>query len=173
MALVPVLFAAGVVFGYFVALPRAVELPAELQRRLSSTSSSRRATTTASSSCSWRSWALVFQIPVGVLALTRTGVVTARLLWRRQGYVILGISVLAAVATPTPDPVTMLVTMAPLVLLYELSIGLAWIFRPRGGSIASRWEDWWEEDDEDEGEGDDEPAAAGEPGAPDERTPVS
>ena len=63
---------------------------------------------------------------------------------------ILGISIVAAVATPTPDPVTMLVTMLPLILLYELSIGLAFIFRPRGGTITSRWEDWWDEDDEQE-----------------------
>ena len=47
---------------------------------------------------------LVFQIPVGVLALTRTGVVTARGLWERQGYVILGISIVAAVATPDAGP---------------------------------------------------------------------
>ena len=78
---------------------------------------------------------LVFQVPVGVLALTRTGVVNARILWKNQGYVILGIAVVAAVVTPTPDPVTMLVTMAPLLLLYELSIGLSWIFRPRGDTI--------------------------------------
>ena len=93
---------------------------------------------------------LVFQIPVGVLALTRTGIVTARGLWERQGYVILGISVVAAVATPTPDPVTMLVTMLPLVLLYWISIGLAWVFRLRGDSARGRWDDLWDEDDDDE-----------------------
>ena len=115
---------------------------------------------------------LVFQIPVGVLVLTRTGVVDAKTLWKRQGYVILGISVVAAVATPTPDPVTMLVTMLPLILLYELSIGLAYIFRPRSGTIASRWEDWWDEDDEQEVLAAD---IAGEDGADAEhdQTPVS
>ena len=46
--------------------------------------------------------------------------------------------------------VTMLVTMVPLILLYELSIGLAYIFRPRGGTITSRWGEWWDEDDEQE-----------------------
>ena len=99
---------------------------------------------------------LVFQIPVGVLALTRTGVVTARGLWERQGYVILGISIVAAVATPTPDPVTMLITMLPLVILYWLSIGLAWIFRPRGGSLRSRWDEAWDDEDEDEDDDPDE-----------------
>ena len=99
---------------------------------------------------------LAFQVPVGVLALTRTGVVTARTLWVRQGYVILGISVVAAVVTPTPDPVTMLVTMAPLVLLYELSIGLVLDLpparrldpQPLGRGVGSRRGLWSDDDDD-------------------------
>jgi sec-independent protein translocase protein TatC len=68
---------------------------------------------------------LLFQVPIGVLALTRLGIVTPRQLRKNRGYVILGIAVIAAVVTPTPDPVTMLVTMAPMVVLFELSILLA------------------------------------------------
>jgi sec-independent protein translocase protein TatC len=68
---------------------------------------------------------LLFQVPIGVLALTRLGIVTPRQLRRNRGYVILGVAVVAAVATPTPDPVTMLVTMAPMLVLFELSILLA------------------------------------------------
>ena len=40
-------------------------------------------------------------------------------------------AVLAAAITPTPDPVNMGIVMIPLVLLYFLSILLAWIARPR------------------------------------------
>ena len=65
---------------------------------------------------------LLFQIPVGVLAVTRLGVISARQLARNRGYVILLLAVVAAVATPTPDPVTMLIAMAPLVVLFELSV---------------------------------------------------
>ena len=154
MALIPVLFAAGVLFGYFVALPRAVNFLQNFNDDSFDILIQARDY--------YRFvvlflllMGLAFQVPVGVLALTRTGLVTARTLWVRQGYVILGIAVVAAVVTPTPDPVTMLVTMAPLVLLYELSIGLSWIFRPSGGSIRSRWDEAWEAEEATWGEPDD------------------
>jgi len=155
MLLVPVLFAAGVLFGYYVALPRAVNFLQNFNDDSFDILIQARDY--------YRFvvlflllMGLAFQVPVGVLALTRTGIVTARTLWVRQGYVILGISVVAAIVTPTPDPVTMLVTMAPLVLLYELSIGLSWIFRPSGGSIRSRWDEAWEAEEASWGEHDDE-----------------
>jgi Sec-independent protein secretion pathway component TatC len=44
--------------------------------------------------------------------------------------VILGIAIVAAIATPTPDPFTMTIAMAPLIVLFEVSILLAaWIER--------------------------------------------
>jgi sec-independent protein translocase protein TatC len=50
--------------------------------------------------------------------------------------------VVAAVATPTPDPVTMLVAMAPLVVLFELSVVLARIFERRAARAGpdERWD---------------------------------
>ena len=88
---------------------------------------------------------LLFQIPVGVLAVTRLGVISARTLARNRGYVILLLAVVAAVATPTPDPVTMLIAMAPLVVLFELSVILARIFERRA---EKRAQDEWDPDDD-------------------------
>ena len=68
---------------------------------------------------------------VGVLAVTRLGVISARQLAKNRGYVILLLAIVAAVATPTPDPVTMLLAMAPLVVLFEFSVLLARIFERR------------------------------------------
>ena len=149
MAMVPVLFIAGVAFAYWVALPRAVDFlqnfnDDQFDILIQARDYYRFVIVFLAL------MGLVFQIPVGVLALTRTGVVTARGLWDRQGYVILGISIVAAVVTPTPDPVTMLVTMLPLVLLYWISIGLAWVFRLRGEPGRGRWDALWDEDDEDD-----------------------
>ena len=82
---------------------------------------------------------LLFQIPVGVLAITRLGIFTPRQLAKNRGYVILGIAILAAVATPTPDPFTMTLAMGPLIILFELSILLArWLERisPRTAGAA-------------------------------------
>ena len=124
LLMVPALFIAGVAFAYFVALPRAAnfllnfnENQFDIQLRAQD----------------YYSFAvlflgaigLLFQVPIGVLALTRLGIVTPRQLRKNRGYVVLGVAVVAAVVTPTPDPVTMLITMAPMVVLFELSILLA------------------------------------------------
>ena len=77
---------------------------------------------------------LVFQVPMGILALTKLGITTPRRLAknRRYAYLILAI---VAMALPGTDPVTMLVELGPLLLLYELSIVLARAF---GTPVASR-----------------------------------
>jgi sec-independent protein translocase protein TatC len=93
---------------------------------------------------------VLFQIPVGVLAITRLRILTPAQLAKNRGYVILGIAILAAVATPTPDPVTMSLAMAPLIVLFELSILLArWIDRIKPPA------DDEDGDDEDDPEDDD------------------
>jgi sec-independent protein translocase protein TatC len=46
-------------------------------------------------------------------------------LWKNLRYAILIIAVVAAIVTPTPDATTMLVFMAPMVLLYFIGIGVA------------------------------------------------
>jgi sec-independent protein translocase protein TatC len=67
---------------------------------------------------------LVFQVPVGILALTRLGIVTPQQLShnRRYAYLILAI---VAMLLPGTDPVTMLVELAPLLALFEFSLILA------------------------------------------------
>ncbi len=128
MLLVPVLFACGVTFGYYAVLPPAVKF---LQ---SYNSGSYDVLVQAKPYYSFVilaliSMGLLFQIPIGILALTRTGVVSVTQLRRNRRYAIVVIAVLAMLL-PTIDPVTMLLEMAPLIVLYELSILLAsWIDR--------------------------------------------
>jgi sec-independent protein translocase protein TatC len=129
MLMVPVLFICGVLFGYFVVLTRAVEFLQNFN------DDSFDILLQAKEYFKFAVFFLagigmLFQIPVGVLAVTRLGIFTPKQLAKNRGYVILAISVLAAVATPTPDPVTMTLAMAPLIILFELSILLArWIDR--------------------------------------------
>ncbi|WP_420630988.1 twin-arginine translocase subunit TatC [Candidatus Leptofilum sp.] len=68
---------------------------------------------------------LAFEMPVIVYFIARVGVVTAKALREQWRFAVVGIAVLAAIITPSIDPVTMLLTMAPLIILYILSIGLA------------------------------------------------
>ncbi|MEA2138467.1 MAG: sec-independent protein translocase protein TatC [Solirubrobacteraceae bacterium] len=160
MLMVPVLFICGVLFGYFVVLTRAVEFLQNFN------DDSFDILLQAKEYFKFAVFFLagigmLFQIPVGVLAVTRLGIFTPKQLAKNRGYVILAISVLAAVATPTPDPVTMTLAMAPLIILFELSILLArWIDRIKP------------QEDEEEGGVDDGDDGGGEP-EPDDDDPLA
>ena len=80
---------------------------------------------------------LVFQMPTVVLFLARMGVVTARFLWRNIKYAILVIFIIAAVVTPSADMVTQVAMAGPMILLYLLSIGLAWMFGKKEEQLES------------------------------------
>ena len=73
----------------------------------------------------------VFQMPTLVLFLARVGVVSAGFLLRNTKYAVLIIFIFAAVLTPTGDPVTLTLMAAPMLVLYALSIGIAWMVAPR------------------------------------------
>jgi sec-independent protein translocase protein TatC len=75
--------------------------------------------------------ALVFQMPTVVFFLAKMRLVTARLLASNIKYAILIIFILAAVLTPSGDPWNQTVFAAPMVVLYVLSIGIAWLVAPR------------------------------------------
>jgi sec-independent protein translocase protein TatC len=68
---------------------------------------------------------LSFEIPLIVFFFARFGLVTSQALREQWRIAIVAIAILAAVITPSIDPVTMLLTMAPLLILYVLSIALA------------------------------------------------
>jgi sec-independent protein translocase protein TatC len=74
---------------------------------------------------------LIFEMPAVILVMARMGLVTAGFLWRQLKYAILIIFILAAVITPTGDPMTQSLMAGPMVGLYIISIGLAWIFGKR------------------------------------------
>ena len=67
----------------------------------------------------------IFQLPVLIFFLALFGIVTPRFLWKNMRYAILIISVVAAIITPTPDAMTMLIFMVPMILLYFVGIGVA------------------------------------------------
>jgi sec-independent protein translocase protein TatC len=72
---------------------------------------------------------LMFEMPVLVFFLALMRVITAGWMWRNVRYSILAIVVLAAVITPTADILNMCLFAAPMVALYAISIGVAWLVR--------------------------------------------
>ena len=71
---------------------------------------------------------LVFQMPTLVLFLARMGVISARFLVRNFKYAVLIMVVASAVITPDGGGVSLVAMTGPMILLYGLSIGLAWMF---------------------------------------------
>jgi sec-independent protein translocase protein TatC len=66
-------------------------------------------------------------MPVLVFFLALMRVITARWMWRNARYSILAIFVVAAMVTPTTDILNMCLFAAPMVALYAVSIGVAWL----------------------------------------------
>jgi sec-independent protein translocase protein TatC len=67
-------------------------------------------------------------MPTDILVLARLGLVTARFLWRNIKYAVLIMFIIGAVLSPGTDPVGQALLAGPMVGLYILSIGLAWLF---------------------------------------------
>jgi sec-independent protein translocase protein TatC len=74
---------------------------------------------------------LVFELPILVFFLALMGVVSAGWMWRNVRYSILVIFIIAAILTPTTDILNMCIFAAPMIALYLMSIGLAWVVHPK------------------------------------------
>jgi sec-independent protein translocase protein TatC len=73
---------------------------------------------------------ITFELPILVFFLALFGLVSAAWLWSNVRYAILIIFIIAAIITPTPDVLTMCVFAAPMLILYLLSIGVAYMVHP-------------------------------------------
>jgi sec-independent protein translocase protein TatC len=71
---------------------------------------------------------IIFEMPMLVFFLARFGIITAGFMIRRMKYAVLIMFVIAAIITPTTDPVGMMMFAGPMCLLYVMSIGVAWLF---------------------------------------------
>jgi sec-independent protein translocase protein TatC len=70
---------------------------------------------------------VAFQFPILIFALAKLNIVSAKALGKGWRYSLVAISILAAMITPTVDPVNMVLLMAPLFILYLLSVLVAYI----------------------------------------------
>jgi len=73
---------------------------------------------------------VVFEMPILVFFLALMGLVSAKWMWNNLRYSILVIFVIAAIITPTTDIMNMCIFAAPMILLYLLSIGVAYMVHP-------------------------------------------
>jgi len=76
-------------------------------------------------------FAIVFELPVVLIALILVGVLRASSLRKARPYAVVGMVTLAALITPTTDAVTLLVVSLPMWLFYELSVLVAYLVERR------------------------------------------
>jgi sec-independent protein translocase protein TatC len=128
MASTVALFISGGYFGYKVVLPQAlvflIGFGKDFQPMITLTEYSSLFLTI------YIGMGVIFEMPIVVFFLALMGIITAGWMWRNIRYAILGIFVVAAIITPTPDILNMCIFAAPMVALYILSTGIAWLVHP-------------------------------------------
>jgi sec-independent protein translocase protein TatC len=117
------LFLAGISFGYFIMLPYMLEFLTGFQGPF-------RPLISINEYFDFilivlLGLGVVFELPVLIFFLALFGIVTPAFLWKNVRYAILIIAVVAAIITPTPDAMTMLIFMAPMIALYFIGIAVA------------------------------------------------
>jgi sec-independent protein translocase protein TatC len=134
------LFLAGIAFGYFVTLPYMLKFLVTFQI-VSLPGVVPMITITEYFDLTLMvllGLGLVFELPILVFFLSLFGIVTPKMLWKNIRYAILIIAVVAAIITPTPDAMTMLIFMAPMIGLYFVGIAVsAVVTRKRDRRLAA------------------------------------
>lgn len=117
------LFLGGIAFGYFVALPYMLKFLVSFQGPVVPMISINEYFDLTL--LVLMGLGLVFEFPILIFFLSLFGIVTPKFLWKNVRYAILVISIVAAVITPTPDAMTMLIFMAPMLALYFVGIAVS------------------------------------------------
>ena len=122
-------FITGVSFGYLILIPFSLEFFSGMGAGLVENNFS------ITYYFSFLTWlllgaGLVFQLPVLSLFLSAIGVLTPPFMRHYRRHAVVTILILSSFITP-PDPVSMLMMAVPLVVLYEISIGVSWMVNHR------------------------------------------
>lgn len=123
------LFLCGVLFAYYVVLPRALEFFYEWSGNLGVSNDWRIGEYISFATQFTLLFGLSFELPVVVMVLVKLGILSYETMSSTRTYAVLGIFVAAAVLTPTPDAFTLILMALPMLVLYELCIWLAWLDR--------------------------------------------
>lgn len=120
-----IFFVAGGAFGYYVAVPTTA-------RWLLTLGTQFKAQLTLQSAFEFEGRmllgaGLVFEMPIVILVLSRFGIVTPGFLMRHFRIAVMGIAIAAALVTPSGDALTMTIFALPMIALYLLGVGFAWI----------------------------------------------
>ena len=122
-------FLAGCAFGYYEAFPLVVGFLVGMGKDFNAVITINEYLSTAMKIV--LGLGICFEMPILIFFLARIGVVSERWLLKKFKYAVLIIFIIAAVITPTPDVATQCVFAVPMILLYLLGVGVAWLFKKR------------------------------------------
>ena len=123
------LFTLGGYFGYKVAYPRALEFLIDFSRQFQPMITIGEYTQLFLSIV--LGMGLIFEMPILVFFLSFMGILSPGFMLKHFRYAILIIFIIAAIVTPTPDIFNMCVFASPMLGLYALSVGVAWLVHPK------------------------------------------
>ena len=133
---ITLMFIAGVAFGYFILIPPATSFLmtfgsniADPMIKIGNYISIVTRLLVASGA--------VFETPVIILFLARLGIVKAKMLSSKRRHAIVAAFILAAIITPTFDPINQSLVALPLIVLYEISIWLAKLVQPKEALVVT------------------------------------
>jgi sec-independent protein translocase protein TatC len=123
------LFTAGGYFGYRVVYPRALDFLIDFGKQFQPMITIGEYTSLFMSIV--LGMGLIFEMPILIFFLALMGIVSAGFMLKNFRYAILIIFIIAAIVTPTPDVLNMCIFAAPMIGLYAISIGIAWLVHPK------------------------------------------
>jgi sec-independent protein translocase protein TatC len=123
------LFCGGAVFGYTMVFPLMFDFFTHFDNEFVQSAWTMREVFALTTRL-FLAFGIAFELPVLVFFLAQAGVVDAPTLLRGTPYAVLAVFVVAAILTP-PDWVSQVLLAVPMVLLYLLGVGVAWLFSPR------------------------------------------
>jgi len=122
------LFTSGGYFGYKVVYPRALEflihMGSQMQPMITITEYTQLFMSIV------LGMGLIFEMPILVFFLAFMGIMSPQFMIKNFRYAIMIIFIIAAIVTPSPDALNMCIFAAPMLGLYALSIGVAWLVHP-------------------------------------------
>ncbi len=133
---IALMFATGVIFGYFILLPPAITFLLTFGSDIA-TPQIRIGNYISVVSRLLLAIGLVFETPVVITFLARLGVVTSQWLAGKRKLAVIVAFVAAAIITPTFDPVNQSLVAVPLIILYEMSIWLARLVQKKSPRTAA------------------------------------
>ena len=126
------LFTGGAVFGYTIVFPLMFDFLTGFDNEFVQSAWTMREVFALTTRL-FLAFGVAFELPVAVFFLAMAGIVDAPTLLRGTPYAVLGVFITAAILTP-PDWVSQIFLAVPMVVLYLLGVGVAWLFGERGGA---------------------------------------